>query len=87
MILYCLASSQQKKRLGVSCQRHAFRTHVLRNRAKRRLRECFRLCKDHLAAGFDLVLVAKKSIGKEPEFKRLMEEFLCLAKREGMLKV
>lgn len=49
-------------RLGLAASRKVGNA-VERNRAKRRLRECFRRCKRLLEPALDLVLVAKKELG------------------------
>lgn len=85
MNLYAAPSTSRGNRAGVSCEK-GFRSHVLRNRCKRRLRECYRLGKHRLRSGFDLVLIAKKKLSEEPPFAALQEEFLSLAGELGVLK-
>jgi ribonuclease P protein component len=58
---------------------------VQRNRARRLLRECFRLHQHDFAAAVDLVLVARPSIvGKS--FKRVEQDFLATLRKAGLLK-
>ena len=58
---------------------------VVRNRARRLLRETFRLHRHELATPIDLVLVARTSIvGKE--FASIERDFLTTLRKAGLLK-
>jgi ribonuclease P protein component len=58
---------------------------VVRNRARRLLRECFRLHQHELAAAVDLVLIARNSIvGKG--FATVERDFLTTLRKAGLLK-
>lgn len=48
-------------RVGLSVSKRHVGAAVYRNRAKRLLREAFRLSKSQLPAGFDIVIVAKSA--------------------------
>jgi ribonuclease P protein component len=63
-------------RVGVSVSRKVGGA-VVRNRWKRMLREAFRLSRDELPSGLDLVIVAKDST--PPELAWLLEELPRLA--------
>lgn len=61
------------RRLGVIASRRVGNA-VQRNRAKRRLREVFRLNQDRLPGSCDVVLVARRSTNSAP-FRNLEERF------------
>ena len=58
---------------------------VIRNRARRLLREAFRLHQHDLAGPIDLVLVARKSIA-EKAFSEVEKDFLTTLRKAGLLK-
>ena len=65
MVLYCRKNRLGHNRLGlVSSTKlgHA----VVRNRARRRLRELFRLSQDHMVQGWDVLLVARGRTARCP---------------------
>lgn len=58
MVLYCRKNGRRESRLGLTTGTklgHA----VVRNRARRRLREVYRLAQPRMHQGYDLVLVAR----------------------------
>ncbi len=57
---------------------------VRRNRARRRLREAFRLEIENLAPGADVVLVARKLTGSA-DFQQLRADIREALQREGLL--
>ena len=65
MVLYCRKNRLGRNRLGlVSSTKlgHA----VVRNRARRRLRELFRLSQDRMQQGYDVLLVARGKTARVP---------------------
>ena len=71
-------------RLGVIASRRIGGA-VVRNRAKRRLREVFRRCRNQLSGAVDVILVARNGVDRAG-FREIEAEFLCLAARFGLLK-
>jgi ribonuclease P protein component len=59
---------------------------VLRNRARRLLRETFRLHQHELSQPVDLVLVARPGIVGKP-FAEVEKEFLTMLRKAGLLKI
>ena len=78
LVVYGLENGLTWPRLGLSVSRKIGRA-VIRNRWKRRLREAFRLSRERLPAGIDLVVIARPA--EEPEFGRLRESLIELATR------
>jgi ribonuclease P protein component len=84
MVMWTLSGGCKAPRLGVVASRKIGGA-VARNRAKRLLRECFRLTRDQLHPDVALVLVARRPLpGMRMPAAR--EEYLRLAKRAGVLK-
>lgn len=72
--------STNRPRVGVIATKRTFHRAVDRNRARRLLREVFRLERPMLRPGYDLVLLARQDILKMP-FADLQEAFRMLVKR------
>ena len=58
---------------------------VVRNRAKRRIREAYRLHEGRFREGFDLVIVARHAIVDAP-FGRICDDLLAICAEQGLLK-
>ena len=71
-------------RLGVITSRQIGNA-VQRNRARRLLREAFRLHQHQLTRPLDLVLVARRSIAGK-SFRQVQADFLTVLARGGLLK-
>ena len=78
-----LLPSDSFSRLGVVTSRHLGKA-VIRNRARRLMRECFRLHKKKLRSEVDLILVARKSIAKKSFFD-VEKDFIALLKKCNLL--
>ena len=71
-------------RLGVITSRRIGGS-VVRSRARRLLRECFRLNQCRLARPIDLVLIARRSIA-DMKYAEVESDFLRVLQRAGLLK-
>jgi ribonuclease P protein component len=80
MVLRALESAAEVSRCGVVASKRTFRRAVDRNRAKRLLREAFRLERASLPCTYDFVLVARKSI-LDGGIQAVREDFCNLATR------
>ena len=84
LVIYCRKNRLGHNRLGVTVSTklgHA----VVRNRARRRLRETFRLNAGLLHQGYDIVLVARHRAASMP-WRELNASFLKLAGKLGLLE-
>ena len=83
MVLYARRNRTDTNRVGITVGKKLGKAHI-RNRARRRLREVYRLNEEKFAPGWDIVIVARsKSV--EAEFAKLTKSFLTLAKKAGLL--
>lgn len=85
VVVYCMKNGTKQNRLGVTASTklgHA----VVRNRARRRLREVYRLHEDALKCGYDVILVAR-SRAVTVEFARLEKAFLKQCAELKLLKM
>lgn len=78
LVVYGAASESGRTRLGLSVSRKVGNA-VTRNRWKRLLREAFRLTREELPAGLDLIVIPRKSA--TPELAQLMKSLPALARR------
>ena len=83
MVLYCRKNRLDHNRLGLTASTklgHA----VVRNRARRRLREVYRLHSPELKQGYDIILVAR-SRTISAGWKELNDTFLRLCRKLDLL--
>ncbi len=84
LVLYARKSGQPGNRLGITVSKKIGKA-VIRNRAKRRLREVFKANSHILKPGYDLILVSR---GRTPfsAFSNLVEDFRIAAKDVGVFE-
>ena len=82
LVIWVACSPDAGRRAGVIVSKRTFRRAVDRNRAKRLMREAFRLCRHRLAPGVDVILIARAGIaGKKcPDVMRDLERVCCRAR-------
>jgi ribonuclease P protein component len=83
-VLYCQRSRSGESRLGITTGTklgHA----VVRNRVRRQVREIYRLHRDELIPGKDLVVVVRVRAVQQG-YHAMERDFLRLAKKLGLLK-
>ena len=83
MVVYCGKGIPGGLRLGITAGKKVGGA-VCRNRAKRRIRELFRLAMPGLNRGFDICIVARGRILTAP-YDRLVKEFNSAAYELGLL--
>ena len=84
LVLYARPSRLGQNRVGITTGKklgHA----VVRNRARRRLREVYRLNEALFKPGFDIVVVARHRC-ISGDFQKLTNAYLSLAEKAGILK-
>lgn len=83
MVMWVLPGGRLPVRVGIVASRRSFRRAVDRNRARRRLRETFRLNRAFIQNGYDLVLVARKPANDKP-LAAIQGEFQWLCRKSGI---
>ena len=84
LVLYCQKNRQGKTRLGVTVSTKLGKA-VIRNRARRRLREVWRLHLPEMHAGWDIVLVARSRC-VEGSYQKMEKAYLHALAEVGLLK-
>jgi len=83
MVMWAQPNQSAESRVGVIASKRTFRHSVMRNRAKRCLREAFRRSRVELDAPADILLVARARIlGARPE--EIARDFMNLSRRVGI---
>ncbi len=84
MVVYCRRNRLGRNRYGFTVSVKVGKA-VMRNRARRRLREVCRLQEDKLSRGWDIVVVARSRTAEAP-FQELMAAYARLTKKLGMME-
>lgn len=83
VVMYCRKTGRDHNRVGITVSTklgHA----VVRNRARRRLRELFRLSQADMLQGYDVLLVARGKTARIPH-RYLKRDFETAAQKLGLL--
>ena len=84
MVIYCRKNKLGHNRLGITVS-VKLGGAVVRNRARRRLREVYRLNKSALKQGYDIILVARTRT-LSGSWKELNESFLRICRKVNILE-
>lgn len=84
LVVYCRKNRCGRNRLGITVGTK-LGCAVVRNRARRRLREIYRLHCGELEQGYDIVLVARARAAQS-DYRALEEQFLRGARKLGLTK-
>ncbi len=83
LVVYCQKNRRGQSRLGVTVSTklgHA----VVRNRVRRRLREIYRLNREKMPAGYDIIIVARVRAAETP-YRKLERQYLRCLGELGLL--
>ena len=84
VVVYCLKNRAGGSRLGVTVSKklgHA----VVRNRVRRRIRELYRLNRDKMRSGWDVIIVGR-SRSISGSFQKMTEAYLDCLRRLSLLR-
>lgn len=82
--MYCLRNRLGENRLGLTVGAK-LGCAVVRNRVRRRLRECYRALLPQLNVGYDVVIVARGR-AVQADYQRLSRELAAAFEALGLLK-
>lgn len=82
-VLYLKPNNSETNRLGITVGKKAVGNAVKRNRAKRVIREAYRLCEPYIKTGYDFVFTSK---GKTPYMNSfsVRNEMMAVFERENI---
>lgn len=82
IVVYVLKNSAGVNRLGISVSKKVGNS-VVRSRAKRLIKEGYRLFEQELVCGYDIVVIARQGI-LDSSFKEIQHGFFGLLKKHGI---
>jgi ribonuclease P protein component len=84
MVLYVLKSRCEEGRVGFAAGKRLGNA-VVRNRVKRLLREAYRLNRNNIAVGFDLIIVGRQAV-IDKGYTSVEDSFIKLCRQAGIVK-
>jgi ribonuclease P protein component len=85
IVIWSKPAEGTARRVGVVTSKRALHTAVERNRARRLMREAFRLNQHTLRDGVDLILIARARI-VDAGGRAVAEDFLAVCRRVGLCR-
>lgn len=85
MVLWLRAGTGTSLKVGVVASRASIGNAVQRNRARRRMREAFRLNQHRVQGTGEAVLMARHTINRA-RWPEIVEDLLALARKAGILR-
>ena len=83
LVMYARKNRTEGNRVGVTVGKKLGKAHI-RNRARRRIREVYRLNEEKFQPGWDIVVVARTK-AVDASFQDLTKAYLALARKLGIL--
>lgn len=84
LVMYIRENNMAKNRIGISVSKKVGNS-VIRHKITRLIRESYRLHKEELLIGYDIVVVARVS-AKDCDYWSIESAFMHLAKLQSILK-
>ena len=84
LVLYVLRKENKENRLGISVSKKVGNS-VVRHRVTRLIRESYRLNKENIKTGYDIVIVARTT-AKGKDYHDIESAFMHLAKLHHIIK-
>ena len=84
LVMYIMENGEDENRIGISVSKKVGNS-VVRHHVTRLVRESFRLNKDKVKTGLDIVVVARAA-AKESEFKKIESAYLHLCGLHNILE-
>jgi ribonuclease P protein component len=84
MVLWLRTGEETTLRLGVITSKKVHLRANKRNRARRRLREAYRLLRPYLSGDYDVLLVGRRAI-LDAEWNDILRELLKLSQKAGLV--
>ena len=83
LVLYAKENRTEKNRIGLTCGKAVGKAFA-RNRAKRLIRESYRLLSPEIKKGYDIVIIARTAIGGK-KCAEVSKDLRAALERLGML--